>query len=59
MIANELFKQYMGMTHEEREKFLSIFKQLYDAHHLASAPMSLESRAAIREKQEREEKLND
>ena len=59
MIANELFKQYMGMTHEEREKFLTIFKQLYDAQQIASKPMSFENRAALREKQEREEKLND
>lgn len=59
LTANELFKHYQGMTHEERDKFLSIFKQLYDAQQIASKPMSLENRAALREKQDREEKLND
>jgi hypothetical protein len=59
MTANELFKHYMGMNFEEREKFISVFKQLYDAQQIASKPMSAENRAAIKEKQEREERLND
>ena len=59
MTANELFKQYMGMTFEEREQFLSIFKQLYDANALASKPMSMENRSQIKEKKEREENSND
>lgn len=59
MTANELFRQYMGMTHEERERFVTIFKQLYDAQQLSSKPMSLENRAQLKEKQEREEKIND
>ena len=59
MTASELFRQYMGMNFEEREKFISVFKQLYDAQQIASKPMSAKNRAAIKEKQEREEKLND
>ena len=59
MIANELFKQYMAMTHEEREKFLTIFKQLYDAQQLSSKPMSMDNRARLKEQKEREDYLND
>jgi hypothetical protein len=49
----------MGMNFEERKKFISVFKQLYAAQQIASKPMSAENRAAIKEKQEREENLND
>jgi hypothetical protein len=59
LTANELLKQYMAMTFEEREQFLLVFKQLYDSRMLASKPMSARNRAALLEKQEREEKLND
>ena len=59
MTANELFKHYQGMTYEEREKFLSTFKQLYDAHHLASKPMNLGTRSRLREQLDKEQYLND
>ena len=36
MTANELFKHYMEMTHEERTKFLKIFKHLYEADKIVS-----------------------
>ena len=34
MIANELFKQYMAMTHEEREKFILMFRSTYETHRM-------------------------
>ena len=34
MTANELFRQYMGMTHEERERFVTIFKSTYETNQL-------------------------
>lgn len=46
MIANELFKQYMGMTHEEREKFLLMFRSIYETH-------------ALIEQLKREDEIND
>ena len=59
MTASELYKQLMGMTFEERENFFAIIKKLSDARDLESKPMSAKNRAALLEKQEREEKLND
>ena len=52
MTANELCKLYMGMTFEERDKFSSIFKQLYDSQVLASKPMSLENRSRLKKMEE-------
>jgi hypothetical protein len=52
LTANQLFKQYMSMDYEEREKFLTTFKQLYDAHLLASKPPSVESRSRLRKMKE-------
>ena len=61
MTASELYKQLMGMTFEERENFFAIIKKLNDARNLASKPITAKNRAmaALLEKQEREEKLND
>ena len=36
LTANQLFKQYMSMSYEDRQQFLSIFKQLYDADQLGN-----------------------
>jgi len=59
MTASELYKKLMGMTFEERENFFSIIKKLSDARDLESKPILAKNRAALLEKQEREEKLND
>ena len=53
MTANELFKHYMAMNHEERRKFLKIFKHLYEADKITSIS------AENKERQEREDYLND
>ena len=52
LTANELCKLYMGMTFEERNKFSSIFKQLYDAQVLASKPMTMENRSRLKKMDE-------
>jgi hypothetical protein len=52
LTANQLFKQYMSMDYEEREKFLTTFKQLYDASLLASKPPTVESRSRLKKMKE-------
>jgi hypothetical protein len=52
LTANQLFKQYMSMDYEEREKFLATFKQLYDSSVLASKPMSIENRSRLKKMKE-------
>lgn len=52
LTANQLFRQYMAMSYEDRQQFLTIFKQLYDADQLGSKPMSLENRARLKKAQE-------
>ena len=52
LTANQLFKQYMSMDYEEREKFLATFKQLYDSSLLASKPMSVENRSRLKKMKE-------
>ena len=59
MTANELHKKLMDMTFEERENFFAIIKKLSDARDLESKPITAKTRAALLEKQEREENLND
>ena len=44
LTANQLFKQYMSMSYEDRQQFLEIFKQLYDAQQLGSKPIENRSR---------------
>ena len=61
MTSNELHKKLMDMTFEERETFFAIIKKINDARDLESKPITAKNRAmaALLEKQEREEKLND
>ena len=51
LTANQLFKQYMSMSYEDRQQFLEIFKQLYDAQQLGSKPMSLENRSRLKKEE--------
>jgi len=51
LTANQLFKQYMSMSYEDRQQFLTIFKQLYDAQQLGSKPMSLENRSRLKKEE--------
>lgn len=39
LTANELFRQYMAMSYEDRQQFLTMFKQLYDAQKLGTTFM--------------------
>jgi len=47
--STELISYFMAMPFEERERFIQVFKQIYDASMLASKPMSQENRARLRE----------
>jgi hypothetical protein len=50
--STELISYFMAMPFEERERFLNVFKQLYDASHLASKPMSQVNRARLKKAEE-------
>ena len=50
--STELVTYFMGMSFEERERFIQVFKQLYDASMLASKPMSQENRARLKKAEE-------
>jgi hypothetical protein len=41
LTANQLFRQYMSMSYEDRQQFLTMFKQLYDAGQLGNTFMPL------------------
>jgi hypothetical protein len=47
--STELISYFMAMPFEERERFIQVFKQLYDASMLSSKPMSRETRARLKE----------
>jgi hypothetical protein len=47
--TTELISYFMEMPFEERERFLTVFKQLYDSNQLASKPMSQTNRARLKE----------
>jgi hypothetical protein len=47
--STELISYFMAMPFEERERFIVVFKQLYDASILASKPMSQANRARLKE----------
>jgi len=61
LTASELYKKLMDMTFEERENFFAVIKKLNDAREMANRPILAKNRAkaALLEKREREEKLND
>jgi hypothetical protein len=47
--STELISYFMAMPFEERERFVKVFKQIYDASQVASKPMSQESRDRLKE----------
>ena len=47
--STELVTYFMAMSFEERERFLIIFKKIYDASRLASKQISQENRARLKE----------
>jgi hypothetical protein len=47
--STELFSYFMAMPFDERERFILIFKKIYDASQLTSKPPSQESRARLKE----------
>jgi len=50
--STELISYFMAMPFKERERFITVFKQLYDASMLASKPMSRETRARLKRVEE-------
>jgi hypothetical protein len=50
--STELISYFMAMPFEERERFIQVFKQIYDASMLASKPMSQETRARLKKAEE-------
>jgi hypothetical protein len=35
LTANELFKEYLKMSHEDRKQFMTMFRTLFDYHEIA------------------------
>ena len=50
--STELISYFMAMPFEERERFIRVFKQLYDASQVASKPMSQANRDRLKKAEE-------